>query len=220
MEDAVTETQAPATEETNTTEAEPQEAPTAIDMLVNEVSEKLEASKANRDLDYIDDGDDLDPPPAATGTEDTVESLKARLQEEQSLRLRAENRSSARNLREKMKEEFPNANPDTVDKYLRLVASGRKSSDSVRAIFGASNGDFARGEEASDKKWKARFEELQKTAKADAEKDVQQAWGTPASSTPIGGAGKMSYEELRTIANKPGVTPQELAEAEKQYFGG
>lgn len=209
MAEEATETAAPETEAAPTTEEKP--APSAIDTLVTEVSAKLESQKAERDLDYIDDGgDDFDTKTPAPEGEETIESLKARLAEEKTMRLRAENRSSARNLREKMKEEFPNANPDTVDKYVRLVASGRKSSDSVRAIFDASNRDFARGEESADTRWKTRFEELQKTAKTDAEQEVKTAWGEPSTDSPLGGSGKLTYEQYREAVKAPGLTPAQL----------
>ena len=211
MADEVTETI--ESTEGETTETVP---PTALETLVTEASEKVEANKSSRDLDYIDDGDDFESTTVAPEGEETIESLKARLQEEKTMRLRAENRSSARNLREKMKEEFPNANPDTVDKYLRLVASGRKSSESVRAIFGASNGDFSRGEEASDLKWKARFEELQKTASAEAEQVVQEAWGTPATNSPISGGDSITHDQFKEALKTPGLTEQQLQQLEKR----
>lgn len=192
--------------------AEPAPEKSAIDTLVSEVSDKLEARKAGRDLDYIDDvGDDFDTKPAAPAGEETVESLRASLEEERQLRQRAENRSSARGLREKMKEEFPNANPDTVDKYVRLVASGRKSSESVRAIFDASNRDYARGEDASDLKWKARFEELQNTAKTDAETEVQNAWGKPPpASSALNGKDSITLEEFEIALKDSSMTDAQL----------
>jgi hypothetical protein len=192
--------------------AEPAAEPSVIDTLVNEVSDKLEARKTNRDLDYIEMGDRTEPSNTSTNKgAETIESLREDLRIEKERSLRVESHHGARSLRDEVKERFTNAHPDTVEKYVKLVESGVRSADSVKPIFYASNRDFSRGEEASDLKWQAKFKELQENAKAEAEAVVENAWGKPPPvSSALNGKDSITIEEFNVALKDSSMTDAQL----------
>lgn len=218
MEDTATETTTePTTEATETAPASP------LDTLDATIDEKISASEESTSDPLADYG--VDAPqssrshtePAQASTENTTDA--GHIQEIENLKRQLADRDvrdAVTSSLGKIKESFPNAYEPSVQRAIRQGANA----DQIERIAKASHSDYERGKREAWAEAKVELAKVRDTATQTAEADVQQAWGTPASSTPIGGAGKMSYEELRTIANKPGVTPQELAEAEKQYFGG